>query len=94
MTGRVSVNIGGPFTGNFRCGTSRREEAKVAWLSFWYQYLLGGLIFLVGLGFTIRQGEAGLKTRKGRRNLLILVGGFLALFGLHLGLMLVGSAGG
>lgn len=66
----------------------------MVWLSFWYQYLVGGLIFLVGLWFTIRQGEVGVKTKKGRRNLLMLVGGFLLIFGIQLGAMLLGSAGG
>lgn len=65
----------------------------MAWLSFWYQYLVGGLIFLLGLWFTIRQGEAGVKTSKGRRNLLMLVGGFFFIFGLQLALMLLGAAG-
>ncbi len=66
----------------------------MVWVSFWYQYLAGGLIFLVGLWFTVRQGEAGVKTRRRRRNLLMLVGGFLVIFGLQLAFMLLGSAGG
>lgn len=66
----------------------------MAWLSFWYQYLVGGLIFLVGLWIVIRQGEAGLSTRRRRKHLLLLVGGFFVIFGLQLGLMLLGSAGG
>jgi hypothetical protein len=66
----------------------------MVWLSFWYQYLLGGLIFLIGLWVVIRQGEAGFKTPRQRRHLLMLLGGFLVIFGLQLGLMLLGSGGG
>jgi hypothetical protein len=65
--------------------------SKVAWLSFWYQYLVGGLIFLVGLVFTIRQGESGLKSSAARKNLVLLVGGLLFLFLFHLVFMLIGS---
>jgi hypothetical protein len=66
----------------------------LAWTSFWYQYLVGGLIFLTGMWFTWRQGVVGLKDKPRRRNLTLLVGGFLFMFCLHLGLMLVGSSGG
>jgi hypothetical protein len=66
----------------------------MAWLSFWYQYLVGGLIFFIGLWVVFMQGEAGLKTRRQRRHLLLLLGGFFAIFGLQLGLMLLGSGGG
>ena len=65
----------------------------MAWTSFWYQYLVGGLIFAVGLVFTIRQGVVGLKGRRPRRNLILLVGGFAGMFTLHLVLMIVGSGG-
>jgi hypothetical protein len=75
------------------CDNSGCEEAKVAWLSFWYQYLGGGVIFLVGLWFTFRQGEVGIRTPKGRKNLLMLLGGFFVIFGLQLGMMLLGSTG-
>ena len=64
----------------------------MAWVSFWYQYGVGGLIFLVGLIFTIRQGEVGISAGRKRRNLIMLLGGFFAYFGLHLALMLLGSA--
>ena len=65
----------------------------MAWTSFWYQYLAGGLIFAVGLWFCWKQGAVSLKDKRGRRNLTLLVGGFLFMFGLHLGLMLIGSGG-
>ena len=65
----------------------------MAWASFWYQYLVGGAIFLVGMVFCVRQGFVGLQDRAGRRNLFVLVGGLVLMFGLHLGLMLAGSAG-
>ena len=64
----------------------------MAWLSFWYQYLIGGLVFLLGLLMVVRQGEAGFSSRRARKNLLILVGGMLLIFGIHLGLMLAGTA--
>jgi hypothetical protein len=63
------------------------------WGSFWYQYGVGGLIFLIGLIFTIRQGQVGLSRGRKRRNLLMLVGGFAFLFLLQLTFMLIGSAG-
>ena len=66
----------------------------MAWLSFWYQYLVGGLIFFIGLWVVFRQGEAGLKTRRQRRHLVLLLGGFFVIFGLQLALMLLGSWGG
>lgn len=65
----------------------------MVWTSFWYQYLVGGLIFFTGLWFCWRQGEVGLGGGKKRRNLIMLLGGFLFMFGLHLGLMLIGSGG-
>ena len=64
----------------------------LAWASFWYQYGVGGLIFLIGLIYTIRQGEVGLKAGRPRRNLIMLVGGFAIYFSFHLALMLFGSA--
>ena len=68
------------------------EVASLAWSSFWYQYGVGGLIFLIGLVYTVRQGEVGLRAGRPRRNLFMLLGGFLAYFGVHLSMMLIGSA--
>jgi len=65
----------------------------LAWTSFWYNYAVGGLIFFIGLVFTIRQGVVGLRDRQARRNLILLVGGFVFFFGLHLTLMILGSVG-
>lgn len=45
---------------------------------FLYQYGIGGLIFLIGLGYAGRQGYLG-TSGQGLRNTLVVVGGFLAL---------------
>lgn len=58
------------------------------WESFWYQYAVGGVIFLVGMLYAWRAGEVRLDSQLGRRNLLFLVGGLAFFFGLHLFLML------
>ena len=50
-------------------------------LQYAYQYLVGGAIFAIGLLFTWRQGDVGLKDSRARRNTLLLIGGF-ALFAL------------
>lgn len=62
------------------------------WLSFAYNYIAGGVIFLVGLLVGWRQGQVGLATARQRRTTLMLVGGFLLLFSLHLALMLAADA--
>jgi len=46
-------------------------------LCYLYLYLVMGAIFFVGLIFTIKQGDVGLKSRRTRRNALVLVGGFV-----------------
>jgi hypothetical protein len=48
-----------------------------------FEYLVLGAIFFVGLGYTIRQGDAGLKRGAPRRNLFMLVGGFLVYMAVH-----------
>ncbi|RLB52780.1 MAG: hypothetical protein DRI34_14265 [Deltaproteobacteria bacterium] len=62
------------------------------WSSFAYNYLAGGLIFLVGMLVGWRQGQVGLATSRQRRTTLVLVGGFLLVFGMHLALMLAAEA--
>ena len=44
--------------------------------AFIYQYVVGGVVFAVGLIYAWRQGYVGLRGR-GLRNLIILVGGFI-----------------
>ncbi|MHC5114827.1 MAG: sodium:solute symporter family protein [Planctomycetota bacterium] len=44
---------------------------------FLYQYGIGGVIFVIGLWYAARQGYVG-RSGRGLRNLLLLVGGFLA----------------
>ena len=63
----------------------------MAWTSFWYNYGVGGLIFLIGLIITFRQGVSGVSTPARRRNLAMLLGGFAFYFLFHLALMLLGS---
>ena len=45
--------------------------------SYLYQYLVGGLVFAVGLGVAWRSGQVGLEAGPLRRRLLALVGGLL-----------------
>ena len=50
--------------------------------AFLYQYLIGGLVFSVGLVYAWRQGFVGLRGRP-MRNLTLLLLGFAALMGLQ-----------
>ena len=50
---------------------------------FLFQYLVLGAIFLVGLIYTIRQGDAGLRRGTPRRNLVMLVGGYMLYMAVH-----------
>ena len=68
-----------------------KEGFKVAVMIIPY---LVAFLFAIGMFFAIRQGVVGLKERAARRNLVMLVGGFLFLFALHLTLMLIGTGGG
>ncbi|MDQ7008327.1 MAG: hypothetical protein Q9Q40_13990 [Acidobacteriota bacterium] len=51
-------------------------------LSFWYQEIVGGAIFVLGLALAWRGGELGLN-RAGRGRLAVLLGGLLALAALQ-----------
>lgn len=64
----------------------------MAWASFWYQYAVGGLLFFIGMVYTVRQGAVGWKAGRKRKNLIMLVGGFFAMFFMHLFLMIIASA--
>jgi hypothetical protein len=49
-------------------------------LSFFYQYLVGGLVFFLGLWLVFGSGELGTRGRRGGRLALLLIGlGALAL---------------
>lgn len=50
---------------------------------FLFQYLVLGAIFLVGLIYAIRQGDAGLRRGRPRRNLVMLVGGYFVYMAVH-----------
>lgn len=52
-------------------------------ISFYYQYIVGGVVFLVCLGLALASGELSLRTVEGRRYFVILVGGFALYVGLH-----------
>lgn len=58
-------------------------EGKMAWQSFVYQYAVMFVVFSLGIGLCWRQGEVGFATSRRRRNLLLLVGGFLFFMGLQ-----------
>jgi len=45
-------------------------------VSFWYHYLVGGVIFLIGLALVLRSGEMSLGTSEGRWYFVLMVGGF------------------
>lgn len=59
------------------------ETARDATTAYLIQYLGLGLVFWIGLFLAWRQGEAGLKTKRQRFWLLVLVGGFAFYAGLH-----------
>ncbi len=52
-------------------------------VSFIYQYVVGGIIFVVMMLLVLRSGELSTKTSEGRRYLVLLIGGFLLYLGLH-----------
>ena len=52
-------------------------------LCFLYLYLVLGAIFFVGLIYVWRQGDVGLKSKRTRRNLGILVGGYFLYAAIH-----------
>jgi hypothetical protein len=43
-------------------------------LSFAYQYLVGGLVFALGLWLVLGSGELGLRGRRGARLAILLIG--------------------
>lgn len=45
-------------------------------LPYFYQYLVGGAIFLVGMAFVWKQGDVGFRDRRTTANTLLLLGGF------------------
>ncbi len=45
--------------------------------SYLYQYLVGGLVFAVGIAVAWRTGQIGLRPLARRRRLLVLLGGLL-----------------
>jgi len=50
---------------------------------FMFQYLVLGVIFILGLVYVIRQGDAGLTRGRRRRNLVMLVGGLALYLAVH-----------
>lgn len=59
-------------------------------LSYLYQYLVGGLVFAVGLAIVWRTGQVSLASGRPRRRLAVLIAG-LAFFALLQGLLLLVS---
>ena len=64
---------------------------NAAMASYLYQYLVGGLVFAVGLAIVWRTGQVSLAPGRPRRRLAVLIAG-LAFFALLQGLLLL--AGG
>ncbi len=52
-------------------------------LSFYYQYAVGGVVFLIALVLALASGELTLAHSHGRRYFAILVGGFFLYVALH-----------
>lgn len=50
---------------------------------FLYQYIVLGAIFVVGLLYTVAQGDVGLTRGRRRRNLVMLVGGLAVYMAIH-----------
>jgi len=50
---------------------------------FLYEYVVLGVVFFVGLGYCYRQGDVGLGRGRPRRNLAILLGGYLFYMAVH-----------
>ena len=53
------------------------------WLSFWYQYIVGGVFFFAIIFLAMRSRTITLSSREGRNTVLILVGGLIAFFCIH-----------
>ena len=52
-------------------------------LCYLYLYVGFGAVFFIGVGYAWRQGDVGWSTPRRRRNLVTLVGGFLAYAVVH-----------
>ncbi len=52
-------------------------------VSFFYHYIVGGIILLIGMALVLASGELSVKTSRGRRYLAVLIGGFALYAGLH-----------
>ena len=47
------------------------------WLPYVYQYSIMLILFVVGIVIAVRSGQLRLDTKRGKRYLLILTGGFI-----------------
>jgi hypothetical protein len=52
-------------------------------VSFYYQYIVGGIVFAICMILALASGELSLRTSEGRRYFAILVGGFALYIGVH-----------
>ena len=57
--------------------------------SYLYQYLVGGLVFLIGVAVAWRTGQLGWAPGRARRRLLVLVGGLVFFAALQGALLLL-----
>jgi hypothetical protein len=50
---------------------------------FLFEYLVLGIIFVVGLIYAIRQGDVGLRRGRPRKNLVMLLSGYVLYMAVH-----------
>ncbi|PKL41427.1 MAG: hypothetical protein CVV44_01980 [Spirochaetae bacterium HGW-Spirochaetae-1] len=49
------------------------------WFPFFYQFIIGGAVFILGIALALRKGAISMSVRKDRRTIFQLIVGYLAL---------------